>query len=188
MTRFLAALPLCLSACLMVCGCNPGEDLPPVGNVPMGDYRLGAGDKLRIITYGDENLTGEFTLNSAGNIEMPLIGTVEASGRTVPQLQAALASSLRRGGLLRNPSVSVEISEYRPIFVLGEVTKPGQYPFQPDMTAITAIAIAGGYTYRAVKSRVEITRTEGRAVEHGQAPPDGLLKPGDVITVLERNF
>ena len=188
MTRFAASLPLCLAICLAVSACNPGADLPPIGNTPVGDYRLGAGDRLRIITYGDENLTGDFTLNSSGDIEIPLLGPVHASGRTVPQLQAAIASSLRRRGLLRNPSVSVEVSEYRPIFVLGEVTKPGQYPYQPNMTAITAVAIAGGFTYRAVKSRVEITRTYDEAVAHGQAAPDETLRPGDVVTVLERNF
>ncbi len=153
-----------------------------------GAYTLGPGDKLRIITYGDENLTGDFTLNGSGDLQIPLLGTVPAEGRTIPQLQNAIVSSLRHRGLLRNPSVSVEVSEYRPIFVLGEVNKPGQYPFQPDMTVVSAIAVAGGYTYRAVKQRVEITRSEGHAVEHGQAPPDDLLRPGDVVTVLERNF
>ena len=186
--RNLTIPSLCLAVCLATSACNPGSDLPPIGNGAGGDYTLGAGDRLRIITYGDENLTGDFTVDSTGDLEIPLLGPVHAAGQTPAQLQAALSGSLKRRGLIRDPSVSVEVSQYRPIFVLGEVTKPGQYAYQPDMTVLTAVAIAGGYTYRAVKRRVEITRSQGEAVEHGQAPPDALLRPGDVVTVLERNF
>jgi polysaccharide export outer membrane protein len=180
------------SAIVLACSvaaCSPGADLPPIGDAASSNaYQLGAGDKLRIITYGDDNLTGDFTVNGGGDVEIPLLGAVHAAGRTVPQLQASIAHALSARGLLNKPSVSVEVSEYRPIFVLGEVAKPGQYPYQPDMTVVTAVAVAGGYTYRAVKARVEITRTRDGTVQHGQAQPDALLRPGDVVTVLERYF
>ena len=176
------AASLCLSAC------TPGGDLPPLPSPASTGYTLGHGDRLRIITYGDDQLTGDFTVNDSGDIEVPLLGSVPAAGKTISELQSEMTFELSHRGLLRKPSVSVEISAYRPIFVLGEVSKPGPYPFQPDMTVVTAVAVAGGYTYRAVKSRAAVTRMIDHHEVTGQATPETLVQPGDVITILERSF
>jgi len=113
---------------------------------------------------------------------------VRAAGLTSTELEAAVAAALRRGKLVHNPSVAVEIIAYRPIYVLGEVNRPGQYPYQPGMTVVTAVAVAGGFTYRAVEGYAAIVRsTEGKAME-GKATRQTFVQPGDVITVLERRF
>jgi polysaccharide export outer membrane protein len=177
-----------LAAFLLLSACAPGSDLPSLPAASTTGYTLGSGDRLRIITYGEDQLTGDFTVNDSGTIEVPLLGSVVAKGRTVTELQTALIQDLKQRGLLRNPSVSVEISAYRPIFVLGEVSKPGQYPYQPNMTVITAAAVAGGFTYRAVKNRVAITRTDDGKAMTGQADPETRLQPGDVVNVFERSF
>ena len=93
-----------------------------------------------------------------------------------------------RGNLVRNPSVAVEIIAYRPIYVLGEVNKPGQYPYQPGMTVVTAVAVAGGFTYRAVQSYASVVRTSDGAAMEGRATRQDFVRPGDVITVFERRF
>ncbi len=181
-------LALLLVSAVSLAACAPGSDLPPLPAASSADYLLGAGDKLRIITYGEDQLTGDFTVNDTGNIEVPLLGSVPASGKTVGMLQNAMVSALRSRKLLIKPSVSVEISAYRPIFVLGEVAKPGSYPYQPGMSVLSAVAVAGGFTYRAVKDTMAVTRTaDGHPVE-GKGHPDTVMQPGDVVTVLERNF
>src|SRR4051794_29328190 len=137
---------------LAAAGCNgPGGGLPPLPMAGSDSYSLGPGDQVRIITFGEETLTGEFRVNDSGNVALPLVGAVHASGLASAELERAVAAALRRGNLVRNPSVAVEIIAYRPIYVLGEVNKPGQYAYQPGMTVVTAVAVAGGFTYRAVE-------------------------------------
>ena len=151
-------------------------------------YSLGPGDQVRIITFGEENLTGEFRVNDSGNIALPLVGAVHAAGLTSGELETAVAEALRRGNLVHQPSVAVEVIAYRPIYVLGEVNKPGQFAYQPGMTVVTAVAVAGGFTYRAIEGYAAIVRTvEGKAVE-GRASRQAFVQPGDVITVFERRF
>jgi polysaccharide export outer membrane protein len=153
-----------------------------------GEYRLGAGDMVRIITYGEDPLTGEFRVSDQGTIALPLAGTVKAAGRTPHELENVVAASLKKGDLLRKPSVSVEVSTYRPIYVLGEVNKPGQYPYQPGMTVVSAAAVAGGFTYRAVEEYASVVRmVDGDSLE-GKALRQAPVQPGDVITVFERKF
>ena len=184
--RLSALVPLVLLAALV--GCAPGSDLPPLPSTAVTTYRLGAGDVVRLITFGEEQLTGEFRVADSGTIALPLVGPVQAAGRTPTELERAVAEALRRGGLLRNPSVSAEIIAYRPIFILGEVNKPGQYPYQPGMTVVTAAAVAGGFTYRAVQSYASVVRIEGGTTIEGRASRQDLIQPGDVITVFERRF
>jgi polysaccharide export outer membrane protein len=174
---------------LALAGCGgPGTDLPLLPVSGPVDYSLGPGDQVRIITFGEETLTGEFRVNDSGNIALPLVGAVHAAGLTSAGLETAVGSALRRGNLVRNPSVAVEVIAYRPIYVLGEVNKPGQYGYQPGMTVVTAVAVAGGFTYRAVEGYAAIVRTvEGRAVE-GRASRQSYVRPGDTITVFERRF
>ena len=171
-----------------VVSCAPGGDLPPLPPMEQSVYRLGPGDQLRIITYGEEQLTGDFKVDDSGKLEIPLLGSVQAGGLTVPELQAEMTNSLHSKNLLQSPSVSVEISTYRPIFILGEVSRPGPYPYQPHMTVLTAAAVAGGFTYRAVQSYASITRDEGHGAVEGKVGRETPVAPGDVITVFERRF
>ncbi|MDA8248309.1 MAG: polysaccharide export protein [Rhodospirillales bacterium] len=185
--RGLLAVFLLLSV-LGLAACSGPGNLPPVPQMSDADYRLGAGDQVRIITFGDEQLTGEFRVKDDGTVSLPLLGAVKAAGLTTTQLGNEVASTLTSRDLYRNPSVSVEVTAYRPVFVLGEVARPGQYPYQPGMTVVTAVAVAGGFTYRAVENAFKITRTlSGKPVE-GRATPETPVRPGDVINVYERSF
>ena len=123
-------------------------------------YTLGAGDRLRIVVFGQDGITNSYIVDAAGNVSLPLIGSVPARGATPQQLSKAIADKLRQG-YVREPHVSVEVEAYRPFFILGEVTNPGQYAYVPNMTAETAIAIAGGFAPRAGKKSVELTRDVG---------------------------
>jgi polysaccharide export outer membrane protein len=188
-------LPFLLPALgLLVAACAPGRDLGPLPSAPSQAYRLGPGDVVRIITYGEDPLTGEFRVNDGGTIAVPLLGSLSATGLTPGQLETEVAGALIGGDLLRNPSVSVEVIAYRPIFMLGEVNKPGQYPYQPGMTVVTAAAVAGGFTYRAVQSYASVVRTVPGSAEtashaiEGKAERQTLVQPGDVITIFERRF
>lgn len=182
-------LAIALLAVLMVPGCaGPGSDLPVLGNADRGAYALAPGDQVRIITFGEETLTGEFRVNDSGNIALPLVGPVHAAGLTSAELETAVAQALRQGNLVRHPSVAVEVIAYRPIYVLGEVNKPGQYAYQPGMTVVTAVAVAGGFTYRAIDDYAAVVRSsEGKAIE-AKASRQAFVQPGDVITVFERRF
>lgn len=178
---------LCLLLLLSGCG-GPGSDLAPLPPSLPAAYVLAPGDQVRIITFGEDTLTGEFRVNDSGVIALPLVGAVKAAGKTPAELEQAVASALRQARLLGNPSVTVEITSYRPIYVLGEVNKPGQYAYQPGMTVVTAVAVAGGFTYRAIESHASIVRTtDGMAIE-GRATRQTFVQPGDVITVFERRF
>jgi polysaccharide export outer membrane protein len=177
-----------LTAALGACGA-PGRNLPPLpAPIAANDYHLGPGDRVRIITFGGEELTGEFRVNDSGDIALPLVGTVHAAGLTPHELEAATAERLRSSRLFRDPSVSAEVVSYRPIFVLGEVTKPGQFPYQPGMTVLSAVAIAGGFTYRAVDDTFSVVRTAAGKATEGRAARQTQLQPGDVVTVYERHF
>jgi polysaccharide export outer membrane protein len=174
--------------CLLVSACAPGRGLPDLPPASPGAYRLGPGDVVRVITFGEDSTTGEFRVNDSGAIALPLIGTVLATGLSAEALSTRISESLQRANLLRSPSVVAEVSAYRPIFVLGEVNKPGQYPYMPGMTVVTAAAVAGGFTYRAIDAYAAVVRTlDGVAIE-GKATRQSFVQPGDVITILERRF
>ncbi|MDE2581028.1 MAG: polysaccharide export protein [Rhodospirillales bacterium] len=180
--------PLALAATVLAGCTTPGADLPPLPPVSTGRYVLGPGDTIRVITFGAEQLTGEFTVGDSGDVAVPLLGNVQAVGLTARQLQAKMTAALMHTGMFKQPSVAIEVVRYRPIFILGEVKKPGQYPYQPGMTVLTAAAIAGGFTYRAVEDSFSIVRTENNKTIEGHAVRQTLLQPGDVITVFERHF
>ena len=168
--------------------CAPGGGLAPIAEYRAEVYRLGGGDRIRVITFGEEQLTGEFRVDDTGRIALPLLGGVKAAGLTPDELDKVIADGLKRRKLLRDPSVAVEVVAYRPVFVLGEVAKPGQYPYQPGMTMQTTVAIAGGYTYRGVQDYASVVRSnEGHATE-GLVRPSSFVAPGDVIKVYERRF
>jgi len=175
-------------ACLLFSSCAPGSGLRPLPSTPAGPYRLGTDDRVRIITFGQEQLTGECRVNDRGYIALPLLGPAKAAGATTSELEHSIAEKLREKKVLRDPSVSVEVLSYRPIFILGEVTKPGQYPYQPSMTVLTAVAIAGGFTYRAQTGYASILRSTEHGPVEGRVPRGEPVQPGDVITIFERYF
>ena len=150
-------------------------------------YRLDAGDRLRVVVYGQEGLTNTYAIDAGGSITMPLIGSVPARGRTPAGLAAAIAAKLRNG-YIREPSVAVEIEAYRPFFILGEVAAPGQYPYVPNMTVESAVAIAGGFSPRAKRDVVTVTHTEAGGAMRAVVPLGTPLAPGDTVFVGERWF
>jgi polysaccharide export outer membrane protein len=155
--------------------------------VSEGPYTLDSGDRLRIVVFGQEGLTNSYSVDASGHIAMPLIGPVLARGATTDQLSSRIAEKLREG-YIREPHVAVEIEAYRPFFILGEVTAPGQYPFVANMSVETAVAIAGGFTPRAFRKTVMLNRNlNGRPVRIS-VPVTFPLRPGDTINVQERWF
>src|SRR5215470_13771271 len=131
--------------------------VPVAAMLEDGPYTLDSGDKLRIVVFGQDTLSNNYTVDAQGHVNLPLIGSVPARGSTTAQLSAAITARLRQS-FIRDPSVAVDVETYRPFFVLGEVTFPGQYPYVPNMTVENAVAIAGGFTPRGFKYRVTVTR------------------------------
>lgn len=169
-------------------GCAPGAGLPPLPQAAPGPYRLGPGDTVRIIVFGQKELTNSFEIDDSGVVDLPLLGPVPAAGQTVDGLARRIASLLQERGMLLHPSVAAEIERYRPFYILGEVNKPGQYPFRPGMTVLTAVSLAGGFTYRAMESEVGVVRVTGGQPRQYRTNADALLAPGDVVKVFERHF
>ncbi len=154
---------------------------------PESPYRLASGDKLRIIVFGQDNLSNIYAVDGSGRISMPLVNTVMAQGRTTQQLAREIEAKLR-AGYLREPKVSVEVDTYRPFFVLGEVTNSGQFPFVSGMTVQTAVAIAGGFTPRGQRNSAEITRQIDGQTVTASVPITYPVQPGDTIVIKERWF
>jgi protein involved in polysaccharide export with SLBB domain len=150
-------------------------------------YRLGPGDRIRVITYGEPRLTGEFSVNGGGAISMPLIGDVRASGATAPQLKGALEGILR-GDYINNPNVTVEVLTYRPFFILGEVQVPGRLPYSSGLTVMNAVAAASGFTLRANTKKVFIRRDGEPAERAYPLTPSIKVGPGDTIRIPARFF
>jgi polysaccharide biosynthesis/export protein len=181
---FALLLPLLAAGCV-----SPGAGLPPLPDTERSAYRLGPEDQVRVQVFNDPRLTGEFRISDTGALALPLVGTVRAAGRTTQEVERAIEQEMRQKNLFRDPSVAVQVVTYRPIFVLGMVERGGQFPYQPGMSVLTSVAVAGGFNYRAVRDYVSITRLgpDGRAVEY-RAPREALVLPGDVVTVFERRF
>jgi polysaccharide biosynthesis/export protein len=150
-------------------------------------YRLDAGDKLRVVVYGQDGLTNTYAIDAGGSITMPLIGAVAARGRTPAGLALEISAKLR-GGYIREPSVAVEIESYRPFFILGEVAAPGQYPYVPNMSVESAVAIAGGFSPRARRDSVTLTHSDSSGSSRYVVPLGTALGPGDTVLVGERWF
>lgn len=181
---FAAALAACLAGCAA-----PGSDLPLLAEEAAPAYRLGPGDQVRITVFNDTRLTGDFRVTDSGTLSLPLVGSVKALGRTVDEVSADVARVMQARQLFRDPQIALEIIEYRPVFVLGMVERGGQTAYQPGMTVLSAVAVVGGFNYRAVTDYVGLTRIgdDGRAREY-RAGRQALLRPGDVVNVFERRF
>jgi polysaccharide biosynthesis/export protein len=150
-------------------------------------YRLGPGDQLHIIVYGETDLTGDFTVSPVGTIAFPLVGEVPANGLTPDQLSQAIGERLTQG-YMRHPQVSAAIAAYRPFFILGEVARPGTYPFSAALTVRGAVAVAGGFTYRANEGRVFIKHSGEQREQSYRLDASTLVQPGDTIRIGERFF
>jgi polysaccharide export outer membrane protein len=150
-------------------------------------YTLDTGDKLRVVVFGQESLSNSYVVDASGAITMPLIKVVPARGLTTAALTRAVADRLRQG-FVREPHVAIEVEVYRPFFILGEVTAPGQYAYVPHMTVEKAVAIAGGFTPRAYRSDIEIERPAAGSVVRQVVAPIARVRPGDTIVVKERWF
>jgi polysaccharide export outer membrane protein len=161
------------------------EPIAMVAQTPA--YTLDSGDKLRVVVFGQEGLNASYSVDTSGKITMPLIGAVQARGMTAAGVQASIVAKLRNG-FVREPHVAVEVETYRPFFILGEVTLPGQYPYVPNMTVETAVAIAGGYTPRAFKYKIEVSRQINGLTEKRVVSPNAPVRPGDTVHIAERWF
>jgi protein involved in polysaccharide export with SLBB domain len=164
---------------------SPGSDLPMLSKTPeSGTYRLGPGDQVALKVLGANELDGNYTIQDDGTIRVLMIGTVPAAGTTSDALENGIADKLKTGGFIKEPRVSVEVIKYRPFYILGEVTRPGSYPYASGMRVLSAVADAQGYTYRANEQYVIITRN-GRSSRADVLMP---VRPDDIIRVPERYF
>lgn len=170
-------------------GANFGLAQAPSGSGQMAakGYALGPGDKLQISVYGEEELTGEQQVGPDGTVAMPLVGRIKATGRTVSDVSDEIRTKLAEG-FVHNPSVTVTITNYRPFYILGEVNTPGQYEYAQGMTVLSAVARAGGFTYRAKKTEVFVKHEGGASEERVKLTGDLPIQPGDTIRVGERYF
>jgi len=150
-------------------------------------YQLGAGDKLSITVFNQDDLSGEYTINGAGRFVMPFIDRIPAAGLTIPELSDLIVSKLKPDYLL-NPRVSIEVLNFRPYYIIGEIASSGSYPFVEGITYLNAVAIAGGFSYRAKKNYVKVKRSENTTGDELELQLNDFVKPGDIIRVAERLF
>ena len=150
-------------------------------------YVLGPNDKIRLKVYGEPDITGEYEISSGGQVSIPLAGHIKAAGATTPQLERSIAAALAKG-IVRDPRVNVEIVQYRPYYILGEVKKSGEYPYRLGLTVMDAVASAGGFTYRANENKVYLRRSGAGAEETYALDAPVPIFPGDNIRIPERYF
>lgn len=178
MTGFKAFLAIVAAACA----------LSQTGALAQSEsYHLGAGDKVRVIVYGEDDLGGTFEVDGNGTISLPLIGPVKAVGLSAHALEASITNGLA-DGYVNDPRVNVEITTYRPFTVIGEVNKPGEYAYVSDMSVLNAVALAGGYTSRAKESSVCVRRNGNTQEECIDADETTKIHPGDVVRIPESPF
>ena len=184
--RARAGLGMALALAMAGCGRGGAVSGPSITAGPP-IYRLAPDDKVRINVYGEEGLTGTFVIGSNGELSYPLLGAVKAAGLSVPELQAVLTNQLRRD-FVKDAKVSIDIAEYRPFFVLGEVNRPGQYAYRVGLTVNAAVATAGGFSYRANHKVVAIQHLNQPGEVRYRLDPSLQVLPGDTVRVLERFF
>ena len=164
------------------------SDATPAGVLGPQSYHLDVGDKVKVTVYGEDDLSGEFQVDGVGNIGMPMIGPVHAAGLTTEDFTQSVQQRLVKGGFLVNPRVSAEVTNYRPFTIIGEVNKPGEYPYENGMTVINAVALAGGWTYRAEQNTVFIQHKGSDRKDAVSGSDKTIVRPGDTIIVTERVF
>lgn len=184
----LSVMALIVCAALLSACASPYKPAPPAFHEALQQpYRLDAGDRVRVTVFEQAELTNTYGVDKAGYVAFPLVGAVAARGRTIKQIEGEIARKLA-AGFIRSPDVSVEMDQYRPFFIMGEVGTAGQYTYVPGMTVQNAIAIAGGYSPRAEQANVDITRAINGKVLTGRVPVTDPILPGDTIHLRERLF
>jgi protein involved in polysaccharide export with SLBB domain len=187
----LVALSIAGSGLIAACSSSTPTSVPvvPAANAEdaVAGYRLGPGDRVRLTVFRHEDLSGEFQLDGGGYFAMPLVGEVQGGGLNSRQLEDSIEASLKDGGYLINPQVSIEVLNYRPFYIIGEINKPGSYQYVNGMTVINAVALAGGFTYRADQDDIVINRG-GSGGPEVEAALNTEVLPGDIINVTERFF
>jgi polysaccharide export outer membrane protein len=178
---------LALTAPLLA-GCGAGYgNLTPLAALPVEPYRLGSGDEIRVAVFGFDALSSTYAISDVGTIAIPLLGAVPVEGHTTEEVETTLIAMLRARDIAPKANVSVQVQKYRPFYILGEVQKPGEFPYSPGMTILKAVSIAGGYTFRADTKQAIVTRA-GSHAERGRAGPEDAIRPGDTILVPEAWF
>lgn len=176
---------LATASAMMMTGCSSaGSDAPRFAASQPTPYQLGPGDQVRVNVYGLDAMNETYPVSDTGTISLPMIGSIPVAGKSVDAAQADIADALKARQLLVEPRVSAQVVTYRPVYVSGQVQRPGQYPYVPGMSVLTAVTIAGGYTFRADKKDIRITR--GKTL--GRAAPDSDVQAGDIIDVQEGWF
>lgn len=181
------ALIMIALAALAGCSATAPVAEAPAPAVDALEYRLGTGDRVRVTVFGHENLSGEFELDGDGQISLPLIQKVAATGLTTDELEQRVTGKLQPD-YLKNPRVSIEVLNYRPFYIIGEVRQPGSYAYVSNLTIVTAVALAGGYTYRASPGKITVIRATDPGKTKQRVAEDTPVLPGDIIEVPERLF
>jgi polysaccharide export outer membrane protein len=188
----LFAYALLAPACLALAACDTlSEHVKPASyqaTAPIAAPRTQAGDKIKVVVYGEDKMSGDYEIDGNGMIHPPLIGAVRAAGMTKKEIENALAERLRSSQILLNPVVTVDVASSRPIYVMGEVEKPGEYTYRNGLNVLSAVAVAGGFTYRASKSKVLVKRAGEKGLTEYRLSPDIPVNPGDLVSVPERYF
>jgi len=174
----------------VIAGCaSVPSAAPPAADTQQAatEYTLGTGDRVKLTVFNEPTLSGEFDVDSSGVIALPLIGNIKAVGETPRQVEQAISTKLA-SGYMRDPRVNVEVLKYRPFYIIGEVSKPGEYPYRNGMNLMSAVAVASGFTYRANDQTVYIRRA-GQSQEYSYpATTTTMVFPGDIVRVPERIF
>lgn len=185
---YLVLLPvlLGLSSCGTTRAVGPGPEMSAADIAAR--YRLGPGDRFRLTVFNQPNISNEYVVDGGGVVALPLIGPTKGGDQTTRELEQAIAKELTRRGFLNNPSVSVQVVEFRPYYILGEVANPGSYPYTVNLTVRKAVAAARGFTYRANTRRVYIQRAGESTERLYELTPGTAVLPGDTLRIPERLF
>ena len=186
-------MPLLAAVSFVLAACASGPAPAPAGPSPTATtstntvYQLGTGDQIRISVFGQPDLSGQFVVDGTGSIAMPLIGTIQAQGKSTSELEQTIYDRLT-DGYVRDPQVSAEVINYRPFYILGEVANPGEYPYTNNLSVLNAVASAGGFTYRANKRVVFIKSVDANQEVSVTLDSTATVQPGDTIRIGERIF
>ena len=152
------------------------------------EYKLGSGDIISIFVYGEEDLSLEIQLTDSGTLSYPFLGEMQVVGITATQLREKITRGLR-GDYLIDPKVSVQILQYRPFFINGEVVQPGSFSFQPGLTVRKAVTLAQGFTEKSSKKKniYIISDTDPRQIPR-RATLNSVIKPGDIVSIEPEKF
>jgi polysaccharide export outer membrane protein len=192
--RIVRQIPLLLG--LFVAGCESGATLAPL-SAPEQEALIQSarttapvlhpGEKIRVVVFGEDRLTGDYEIDPAGFVSLPLAGTVKAAGLSKQELERELAKKFS-SEYLRNPKVTVDVTSFRPFYIMGEVVKAGEYPFKSGLNVLSAIALAGGTTYRASRSNVLIQHIGETGFREYPLSSTIPVLPGDLVKIPERYF